>query len=326
MKIFLYKKTYFKSRIIIELIFLTFIFCNFSNISKFNNNNKKKDINIAICTMGRMENLYIKEFIEYYCKMEIDHIFIFNDNEVYEESIYNEIDKKYQKKVSVYDTKLYHINNQIEAFSKCYKDNNDKYDWFIMIDMDEFLFIVGDTLKNYLNDKRFYKCDFIKIHWVLPTDNELLYYDQRPLFERFRPPYFKSEFIKTIIRGNISDLKYWVHSPYFSPKRNRTCNNIGKRIYYKEMNFETIRPINIKKSFIIHFMFKSTEEFVYKLKRGYRNWLGNFSQTNLINKIKLYFRINKATFKKIKFIEEELNLNLSDFIAGINKKGNIKII
>ena len=77
--------------------------------------------------------------------------------------------------------------------------------------------------------------------------------------------------IKSIIRGNITDLRYWIHSPYISPKRNVTCNNVGKKIYYKKMNFELIRKINIEKAYIIHFEFKSTEEFINKIKRGYSN-------------------------------------------------------
>lgn len=80
-----------------------------------------------------------------------------------------------------------------------------------MIDIDEYLYIVNNTLKNYLSNKIFNKCDFIKINWVMPNDNDLLNYDSRPLSKRFRGPYMKSCFIKSIIRGNIQNLKYWVH-------------------------------------------------------------------------------------------------------------------
>ena len=312
MKFSFYNKKFFKLRIKIELIFIFFVI--FTYILAKSNYQKKEDIKIALCTMGRRENLYVKEFIEYYNKLGIDHIFIYDDFEFYSESIFNFIDKKYLHKVTTYNLQQNHINGQIEAFSDCYKKNNNKYDWFLMVDMDEFLYIVKDNLKSYLAKKIFNKCDFIKLHWVIPTDNELIYYDSRPLFERFKPPYFKSGFIKSIIRGNISNLKYWVHSPYFSPKRNVTCNNIGKRIYYKDINFESISPINIKKAYIIHFMFKSTEEFINKLKRGFRNWYGNITKNNLIDKLKFYFIYNKATFEKIKFIVEELDLNLSGII------------
>ena len=312
MKFSFHNKKLFKLRIKIEFIFIFLVI--FTYILAKSNYHKKEDIKIALCTMGRRENLYVKEFIEYYNKLGIDHIFIYDDFEFNSESIFNFIDKKYLHKVTTYNLKQNNINGQIEAFSDCYKKNNNKYDWFLMVDMDEFLYIVKDNLKSYLTKKIFNKCDFIKLHWVLPTDNGLIYYDYRPLFERFKPPYFKSVFIKSIIRGNISDLKYWVHSPYFSPKRNVTCNNIGKRIYYKNLNFETFRPINIKKAYIIHFMFKSTEEFINKLKRGYRHWYGNITKNELIEKLKFYFIYNKATFEKIKFIDEELDLNLSGII------------
>ena len=63
--------------------------------------------------------------------------------------------------------------------------------------------------------------------------NNLIYYEPKPLFERFRPPYIKSKFIKSIIKGNISDLEYWVHSPLYSPSKNITCNCAGKLIHYK---------------------------------------------------------------------------------------------
>ena len=90
----------------------------------------------------------------------------------------------------------------------------------------------------------------------------MLHYDKRPLFERFKGPYKKSIFIKTIIRGKISNLKYWVHSPLYSPQRNITCNNIGKIIYYKDLLFESINKINIRKAYIIHYKYKSTEEYI----------------------------------------------------------------
>ena len=33
------------------------------------------------------------------------------------------------------------------------------YDWFIMVDIDEYLIIVHDILKNYLFKRMFDKCD-----------------------------------------------------------------------------------------------------------------------------------------------------------------------
>jgi len=319
MKIILFDKKCYVSRFKIEFIFISLITYNFLfNISN-KNYNGKKDIKIALCTMGKEENLYVEEFIEYYIKLGIDHIFIYDDNDPNKEQIYKAIDKKYQYYVTFQEAKKFNIYNQSIAFSECYNHNKNKFDWFLMFDMDEFLYIVDDSLKGYLTNKRFNKCDFIKIHWVFPTDNNLIYYDSRPLFERFKPPYIKSEYIKSIIRGNISNIKFRIHSPTISPERNITCNNIGKRIYYDYMSFPNIRSINIKKAYIIHFRYKSTEEFIHKLKRGYSNWVEN-NLKFVIEQIKIYLFINKATPEKVKFIEKELHLNLSNFIKNIYKQ------
>jgi len=279
----------------------------------------KKDINVALCTMGKEENLYLNEFIGYYLKLGVNHIFIYDDNDEDIEKITNVIDKKYLGNITIYETKTLNINGQVEAFTQCYMNNYKKFDWFLMVDMDEFLYIINDSLKGYLTQKVFNKCDFIKIHWVFPKNNNLLYYDSRPLFERFKPPYIKSELIKSIIRGNITDLRYWIHSPYISPKRNVTCNNVGKKIYYKKMNFELIRKINIEKAYIIHFEFKSTEEFINKIKRGYSNWHGNEIEKVFLKKILFYLKINGASTEKIKFLERELDLNLSKYFTSDSK-------
>ena len=195
-----------------------------------------------------------------------------------------------------------------------------------MVDVDEYLYIVNDTLKNYLSSEKFSKCDFIKIHWANTQDNNLIYYEQRPLFQRFTKPYIKSKYIKTIIRGNITDLKYWVHSPYISPYRNITCTNDGNIIYYKNMNFEFINNINTNKSYLIHFRYKSTEELVNKLKRGYFNWSGNKLKKCLSRIIESYFKENRITLEKINFLEKELKYNLSFYKSRISSNKSLYYI
>ena len=42
---------------------------------------KTTNMKIALCTLGKQENLYAKEFIEYYTNLGVDHIYIYKDNE-----------------------------------------------------------------------------------------------------------------------------------------------------------------------------------------------------------------------------------------------------
>ena len=48
--------------------------------------------------------------------------------------------------------------------NECYNNNYDKYDWFIMFDMDEFIFLRNySNLKDFLSQKIFNKCQRIQL-------------------------------------------------------------------------------------------------------------------------------------------------------------------
>ena len=267
--------------------------------------------------MGRKENLYIKEFVDYYIKLGIDHIFIYDDNEPNTEKFSDVLGSKYKNKITINENT--ENRNQSKIFTHCYQNNLNNYDWFLMVDMDEYLYIVNNTLKNYLSNQMFNKCDFIIFHWVIPNDNNLVYYDSRPLFERFKGPYMKSKYIKSIIRGHIQGLKYLIHTPIFSPKKIITCNNEGKIMFYKNLNFESSNKISTKNAYIVHYRFKSTEEFINKYKRGYKKWFGDKTNKFLKSLITNFFIVNKITIEKINFMEKELNLNLSEYRNKLNK-------
>ena len=276
---------------------------------------KKQPLRLAICTMARKENLYIKDYVDYYLKLGFDHIFIFDDNEPGVEKISDVIDNSYHETVTIYDYNTI-IKDQKVAFTLCYEMNKYKYDWIFMNDIDEYLVIRNDSLKHYLSNKNFKKCDFIKFHWVLATDNNLLHYDNRSLLERFKGPYKLNTHIKTMVRGNIDDIQFDIHTPFISPHRNISCNNKGEIYKNKEILFQDVFDINIEKAYIIHFKYKSTEEYVNKYKRGYHWRIGNIEF--MMMRIREYFKDNNATLEKIEYVERELNLNLSELKYGLN--------
>ena len=196
-----------------------------------------------------------------------------------------------------------------------------------MNDIDEFLVIKNDTLKNYLSNKIFQQCDFIKINLIQPTDNNLLYYKNKSLFERFKGPYKNSIYFKSFVKGNIKGLQYLIDSPS-SSIRNISCNNIGKK--YNFIN-ELFYNNNTDKAYIIHYKYKSTEEFINKLRKDYNKW---FDFNFLSKRIEEYFKENELSLEKVEYIEEQLKLNLSLYkknFLSINKNkeetsDNLKII
>lgn len=66
-----------------------------------------------------------------------------------------------------------------------------------------------------MNDTRFNGCQKVQLNWKFHSDNNLLHYENRSLKERFPEiiPQLKGKKtfgpigIKTIVRGNIPDLK-----------------------------------------------------------------------------------------------------------------------
>ena len=74
---------------------------SFRSIEK---NYRKQSKGVGICTMGKKENLYAKEFVEYYLKLGIKKIIIYDNNEIDGEK-FEEVLKEYEinKKVEIID-------------------------------------------------------------------------------------------------------------------------------------------------------------------------------------------------------------------------------
>lgn len=291
-----------KLKILIIFILIINLFYKYLIINPFFAFDKNY-IKVCLCTMGKEENLYAKEFIEYYIKLGFDHLFIYDNNDENTEKISDVLEDKYKDRVTIYEGYKINITNQQQAFTDCYKNNKLNYDWILMVDMDEFLYIFNDTLKIYLSNTKFKECDFIRYHWALASDNNLIHYDSRSLFERFKGPYVISGIFKTMVKKNISNLSYNIHSPKIYPEDKTFCDNEGNKLTKKEYLDVSDKTINIKKAYIIHFRFKSTEEFIKKLKRGYNNWLGSEKNKFFKEIIDWYFWVNKITLEKINYIK-----------------------
>ena len=285
-----------------------------SILNNINNNNIENTIKVCICTLGKKENKYIKEFVEYYKKLGIDKIFLYDNNELNEEN-FTIILKEY------INNKFIEIINfrgkyspQFEIYNDCYKNNYKVYDWLIFYDIDEFINLKNySNIKYFLNERKFKKCKSIYLNCFRHTDNDLLYYDNRSLVERFPKIKWNSKMytLKTIMRGNLENINF--KTSHWLDRNIIGCNALGKLI---KPNKKVKIDIDFKKSFfklyyIDHYCFKSTEEFVNKIIKGD----GIFGCNNKIknHKIDLYFKYNKITMNKILYIENKTGFNLSKY-------------
>jgi hypothetical protein len=158
---------------------------------KFNNENNfiyPRRKGICICSIGKNENLYVKEFIEYYLTLGIKKIIIYDNNDINGENFKDIIQDYYSKRVTIIDVRGM-TSIQIPIYNYCYKNNYDKYDWIGFIDFDEYLYIKNNSnINSFLSNKRFEKCELVFFNWMIYSDNDLIKYDNRTLNERFKKP------------------------------------------------------------------------------------------------------------------------------------------
>ena len=157
-----------------------------------------------------------KIFVEHYKNYGIDKIFLYDNNDVegekFEAVINDYIENGFIELID-YRGK---IRVLMEVMNDCYKRNYRNYDWLIFFEIDEYIQLKNiKSIKDFLQSSKFYKCQRIQLNWIFHTDNNLLYYDQRPLKQRFIERERKARGvkkgdwngIKSILRGHISNLK-----------------------------------------------------------------------------------------------------------------------
>ena len=144
------------------------------------------NLKVCLCTLGKMENIYAREFVQHYKKYDIDKIFIYDNNEIsgetFDSVLADYIKNKYVEIIN-YRGK---VKIQIPILNDCYKKHSKEYDWFLFYDMDEFIFLKDYTsIKCFLNEERFQTCYIIYLNWVNHLDNNKIYYSNESLFKRF---------------------------------------------------------------------------------------------------------------------------------------------
>ena len=248
---------------------------------------------IVLCVIAKNENLYIKEFVEYYKKLGIKKIYLYDNNDINGEN-FNIILNKYLNSEFV---KIKNIRGKSEiqtlAYNHCYKTNLNKYSWFLFLDVDEYLFIKNNrTLLNFLSDDRFLNCNSIFINYNEYGDSDLLEYDNRSILKRFT----KSRYGicgKSLTRGGLKNAKIDIHKPLYI---NNYCNSEGgsEELFKDKISSS---KIVVNDAEIKHFITKSLEEFYQRLIKGWP-CVKKFSKGYyefVEGRIRYYFSLNKIT-------------------------------
>ena len=262
-------------------------------------------IKVALCVIIKQENIYIKEFVDYYKNLGIKKIYLYDNNELdgenLEEILKEEINIGFIKVINFRGL----FRPQYKAYNDCYINNKFSYDWIAFYDVDEFLYFENYTnINKFLSLPKFKNCSSILINWKYYGDNENIFYKPNSLKKRFTKPfYFEKNKVydkafysaaKSIVRGGLNIS--WKHFPHFLNNSN-ICKSTGDIVK------QALSPPDYTSAYIKHYATKSTEEYIIKLFKGTVNSNITLSRDSVIFWFKnYYFLFNKITRKKIFFL------------------------
>ena len=294
---------YWKYYLIISLIVIYIIINNskgevIKEVIKEEKEMQNKNVRVCLCSPGKKENKYIKEFVEHYKKYGVDKIYLYDNNDIDGEH-FEDIINNYVKSGFV---EIVNFRGKIRALypmmNDCYRNNYMKYDWLIFFEIDEYIHLKNKDVKTYLSDKCFNNCDIINLNWILHTDNNLIYYENKPLKERFpevEKKKNKLKSVKSILRGGIPNIK--INCVHRLTGGLRNCDGFGRKSKAHGISTNNIDYTNY---YIDHYASKSTEEFANKMNKGDVLHM----KDNIFDRINAYFVYNEVTKEKIDYFDK----------------------
>ena len=273
---------------------------------------------VLVCCIGRLENRYIREFVEYYKNIGVTNICLYDNNFNGEED-FNDVIADYINEGFVI---LKNFRNkkyaQFSAYQDCYKTLYLEYDWTIFIDIDEYIVLnQHSNIVEFLSDERYKDYQAIHIRWKMFDDNDMLEDNGEKCMTRFTREagsaisadkiHKHSTHVKTCLRGNLEGINIInPHAFHIScGKKYRACTADGDEHGFTDFFSEQSYDV----ACIHHFCTKTITEYIRKIKRGsvsryrpYKEYVDNF------------FDINKPTPEKIEIVKREVGIDMSHLI------------
>ena len=230
----------------------------------------KKQIVDVVCVAKR-EEMTIVDWVEYHRQVGINHIYIFDNNDVDDLSLVNKL-KVYIDCgfVTVFDNIRGMKGMQMECYNAFVRQNLKEMvnDWTLFIDCDEYLSIREkyDNISDFLNDVET-NCPDIGVlytNWDCYSANNKILYDPRPVVERF------DERLKLRVEEN-SQIKAFVKTGCQAFYQGNPHNPIpidGKKTYDTLFRLVNLSPFQEIRDdypiYINHYITKSLQEYLYR--------------------------------------------------------------
>lgn len=265
---------------------------------------------VVICAMAKNEHKYINEWVNHYVKLNVDKIYLYDNDDEDSPFIGDFIDNK--SKVEIINLRGVHRDRlQHEVYTNFYNEYKDTFDWCFFCDIDEYLVGVKD-IKFWLSMPQYRHANQIRIKWRLFGDDGLIRRDtSKTLMESFKKEVKTTHTRdlvtknnlerqgKAIVRGGLKNVI--IQSPHFASyfRRENVIPSVlpsGKPCWSKVVIKEDYSKEGI---FINHYMTKTIEEFVDQKLNRTDAVFGDISL-----KLDYFWRINEKTQGKLMYLKQ----------------------
>lgn len=266
----------------------------------------------VICAIMKNEHKYLNDWVKYHLGIAFDYIYLFDNDDISSPNALDYVNQEYLDKIQVINIRGWkELHLQQHIYTNFYNTFKQNFNWCAFIDIDEYLFgvtNVSEWLKTI--PSQYYQ---IRVKWKLFGDDNLITRDMtKPVYEVFKTRINHSLHRnlhqkgnlesqgKCIVRGNLDNVIFT--SPHFASYMTRdnvlkSCLPSGKECRFSKV---VIHEVYDKETiWLHHYMTKSLSEFLeQKLNRNDCVYNDNIN-------IKYYWRINKITMEKIKYLREK---------------------
>lgn len=261
-------------------------------------------LNVALVAIGRRENLYAREFVEHYKNLGFSNVIIMDNNHDGEEHFEDVLQDYIDEGFVIVENYRNQIKPQMRGYTEMYRKYGNDYDWIGFYDFDEFLFVNGMNVNDWL-EKFPSDCQEVLTNWMTMTDNNLVHYDPRPLVERFREVMTPDRpiqynfpdncHVKSIIRGGL-DIAFG-GNPHVPDTPLVAYNASGIR-----SQNSPFQPIDWSTAHLRHFTTKTIEEWMTrKMKVGTPDREPSAFLPFYVGR---FWKINEKTEEKLKYLAD----------------------
>ena len=250
-----------------------------------------------VCCIVKMENNYIREWVEHYKSIHFDNVVICDNNDTNGESLYDVIGDYIKDGFVIIENFRGKERIQCSAYLSCFRKYKNNYDWIAFFDADEFLAV--EDVKTFLDNEDFSSFDCIRVPWRVFDDSNIVLCNGNYSIKRFKNS-IQSRVCKAIVNTKSSSINGI--SPH-GPLNVRACDPNGDACKSKDLFMVDSLPEKGYNVWLNHYMFKTLEEYVTnKMVRLYPDQTKESAKSKLT--LKRFFSLNKITEEKIEYLKK----------------------